>query len=495
MQTADTTLQTDHNNFVQSLSAMMIQINALQTLVRNDTGESSSQSSSLDINAMRNGLAVLEQITREMLYAVSITGHNLQLADLPGVSLREALSSLVEETAENLGLSSRVAFAGEERPLSGSIERLMYRIGQEALYQVQQHTGARKLRFVLTYGRDELQVSIEDDGVPSEHDELVANSSDAVPAPPFTPGSQQTNDVAQWSQIGGAPFNFSPNTSHSFAIFDALRARIEHLGGSLEIHTSLEQGTQVQARVPYLHHLHPEPKIPASQASTSLDGAHNTHVHVLVVDSQTVTRAGLRRLLEGYPDLEIVGEASDGVQAVSEALELGPQVVLMDTQLPNNQTLEALRQIKQLNADTRVLLLSALDSDEYLYEALRAGADGYILKDIAPDELVQAVRTVARGEILIQPQIAGRLISRIGQQAQGNAAHEILTAREQEVLRLLARGLRNKEIAARLYVSERTVNFHLANIYQKLNVSGRTQALSKAHERGLLSTTPDVRST
>jgi DNA-binding NarL/FixJ family response regulator len=194
----------------------------------------------------------------------------------------------------------------------------------------------------------------------------------------------------------------------------------------------------------------------------------------------------LRRLLEGYPDLEIVGEASDGVQAVSEALELGPQVVLMDTQLPNNQSLEALRQIKQLNADTRVLLLAAVDREEYLYEALRAGADGYILKDIAPDELVQAVRTVARGELLIQPQIAGRLISRIGQQAQGNAAHETLTAREQEVLRLLARGLRNKEIAARLYVSERTVNFHLANIYQKLNVSGRTEALSKAHEKGLL---------
>jgi DNA-binding NarL/FixJ family response regulator len=204
------------------------------------------------------------------------------------------------------------------------------------------------------------------------------------------------------------------------------------------------------------------------------------------VDGQAVTRAGLRRLLEGYPDLEIVGEASDGVQAVSEAVELGPQVVLMDTQLSNNQALEALQQIKQLNTETRVLLLSSLDREEYLYESLRAGADGYVLKDIAPDELAQAIRTVAHGEILIQPQIAGRLISRFGQQTRGNSTHETLTAREQEVLRLLARGLRNKEIAARLYVSERTVNFHLANIYQKLNVSGRTEALSKAHEKGLL---------
>ena len=477
MQTADVAQQTDHANLIQELSAMMIQINALQTLVRVNTGDGSSQSHLPDINAVRNGLAVLEQITRDMLYEVSITSNNLQLADLPGVSLPEALSSLVEETAESLGLSSRVAFSGEEHPLSGDIQRLMYRIGQEALYQVQQHTAARKLRFVFTYGRDELQMSIEDDGVPSEHGELVSNNSDAVPAPPFTSGSQQTNVGAQF---------IVPNASSRFAIFDALRARIEHLGGSLEINTSLEQGTQVQARVPYLHHVHPETKIPVSQPSTSAEISQNTRVHVLVVDGQAVTRAGLRRLLEGYPDLEIVGEASDGVQAVSEALELGPQVVLMDTQLPNNQSLEALRQIKQLNADTRVLLLAAVDREEYLYEALRAGADGYILKDIAPDELVQAVRTVARGELLIQPQIAGRLISRIGQQAQGNAAHETLTAREQEVLRLLARGLRNKEIAARLYVSERTVNFHLANIYQKLNVSGRTEALSKAHEKGLL---------
>jgi DNA-binding NarL/FixJ family response regulator len=481
MQTVDAAQQTDHAHLIQGLSAMMLQINVLQALVRNDAGDSLSQSSTaLDMNAMRNGLTVLEQITREMLYEVSITGNNLQLAELPGVSLSEALSSLVEETAENLGLSSRVAFSGEERPLSSYIERLMYRIGREALDQVQQHIGARKLRFVLTYGRDDLQMSIEDDGVPSEGSEPALSDTNGVPAPPFTPGSRETMVEAQFKA----------------SVLDALRGRIEHLGGSLEIHSGLEQGTQVQVRVPYVHHVHPEVQVPISSASsTSVGVSQDTRVRVLVVDGQAVTRAGLHRLLEGYPDLEIVGEASDGVQAVSEAVELGPQVVLMDTQLSNNQALEALRQIKQLNTETRVLLLSSLDREEYLYESLRAGADGYVLKDIAPDELAQAIRTVAHGEILIQPQIAGRLISRFGQQTRGNSAHETLTAREQEVLRLLARGLRNKEIAARLYVSERTVNFHLANIYQKLNVSGRTEALSKAHEQGLLYTTPDVRST
>jgi DNA-binding NarL/FixJ family response regulator len=208
----------------------------------------------------------------------------------------------------------------------------------------------------------------------------------------------------------------------------------------------------------------------------------DAQVTVLIVDSQTVTRAGLHRLLETYAGIQVIGEAADGVQAVSETLELGPQLVLMDMQLPGGQSLEALRQIKQLNQATRVLLLSAQDREEYLYETLRAGADGYILKDIAPDELAQAIRAVAHGEMLVQPQLVSRLLARVGRQ--GHA--DTLTARELEVLRLLARGLRNKEIAARLYVSERTVNFHLANIYQKLNVSGRTEALSKALEQGLI---------
>ncbi|MFL5690752.1 MAG: response regulator, partial [Ktedonobacteraceae bacterium] len=222
---------------------------------------------------------------------------------------------------------------------------------------------------------------------------------------------------------------------------------------------------------------------PVASVATNPPGPH---IHVLVVDNQAVSRAGLRHLLASYPDLEVVGEAADGLQAVGETLELGPQVVLMDANLPNGQSMEALKQIKQLNLDTRVLLLSAQEREEYLYETLRAGADGYVLKDIAPDELAQAVRAVANGEVLVQPQLAGRLLSRFGRQGRGGYLYEALTTREQEVLQLLARGLRNKEIAARLYVSERTVNFHLANIYHKLNVSGRTEALSKALEQGLI---------
>ena len=273
------------------------------------------------------------------------------------------------------------------------------------------------------------------------------------------------------------------------------RQRLDwYVAGVIGVHqaVALEPGEPVPAVAP--HRLQVlQPGIPTIEGdhgggkASFLGGSqHAAKVRVLVVDSQAVSRAGLRHLLESYADLQVIGEASDGVQAVSETVELGPQVVLMDAQLPNNQSIEALKQIKQLNLDTRVLLLSAQEREEYLYETLRAGADGYVLKDIAPDELAQAVRVVAGGEVLVQPQLAGRLLSRFGKQGRSYTPYETLTAREQEVLQLLARGLRNKEIAARLIVSERTVNFHLANIYQKLNVSGRTEALSKALEQGLI---------
>jgi DNA-binding NarL/FixJ family response regulator len=473
----DPSQQNDHAHFIQSLSAMMVQLNALQTLVRDERANGIDVSATLhipDMDAIRSGLAILEQMARDMLFEMRSVSDDVPVAELSGVTLAEALSRAVEETAEALKLSSRVNFSGEERPLTSDIERLLYRITQEALEQVRRHTNTRRLRFALNYGRDDIQVSIEDDGVLPEQSDSNRVIDKRVGAPPFTPA-----DVDIQLTTPGY-------------LYPHLRKRIEHLGGSLEINVSVEQGTQVKARVPYVHHTHAETAIPPVERierandQPALDSVGKARVRVLVVDAQAVTRAGLRRLLEGFQDLDVVGEAIDGVQAVSETMELGPQVVIMDALLPNGQSLEALRQIKQLNPDTHVLLLSSLDREDYLYETLRAGADGYVLKDIAADDLAQAVRTVARGEVLVQPQIAGRLISRFGKQARGNYAHEALTAREQEVLRLLARGLRNKEIAARLYVSERTVNFHLANIYQKLNVSGRTEALSKALEKGLI---------
>jgi DNA-binding NarL/FixJ family response regulator len=464
MQTRDAPQENVHAHLIEMMSALLLELNALQTLVAEDHAESPA-----DRQMLRVGLHEAEQQVRDILHRIRISGEVLFSAALQGVSLPEALSRLLEETAEQLTLSSRVTLSGiddQSRPadhtLSASTERLLYIIAREALDQVAYHNGARRLRLILNYGAEEVEMSIEDDGINlALFSESNINRPNEPLAMPFA-----------LPESADEPLVFVQED-----IWQELRHKLKHLGGTLTISSLSERGTRVTARVPYALHTHNEP-VPDLSATTI---SPSESISVLVVDRQAVIRAALKRLLESYPGLHVIGEAGDGVQAVSETLELGPQVVLLDSQLSENQSLEALRQIKQLNLNTRVLLFSAQEREEYLYEILRAGADGYILKDIAPDALAEAVRTVARGEMLIQPQIASRLLSHVGRGR--NAA---LTTREQEVLRLLARGLRNKEIAARLFVSERTINFHLANIYQKLNVSGRTEALSKALEQGLV---------
>lgn len=457
---------------IHELSMMLLQLNTLQNVARDERA---------DMHTIRDGLSTLEQMTRLVIHELRMADDDLPLADLVGVTLSEALARAVDETAEAAGFSSRVVFSGEERPLPGYTGRLLYRIAQQALFQAQKHEHVRRLRFTLNYGRDEAQMSIEDDGtLPTLED---------APLPYFqseTERSEVGGDVGRNGVV-------SEEGRNELRPYRGLRHRIEHLGGSLEITSLAEQGTRVLVRVPYSGENSSAIALPgtgftATGSASDVPAAFDrkNRIKVLIVDNQGVTRAGLRRLIESYPDLWVVGEAANGVQAVSETVELGPHVVLMDTQLPDNQTMEALRQIKQLNLETRVLLISTQEREDYLYETLRAGADGFVLKDIAPDELAESLRLVASGEVLIQPQLANRLLSRVGKQGRGGASYETLTAREQEVLRLLARGLRNKEIATRLVVSERTVNFHLANIYQKLNVSGRTEALSKALEQGLI---------
>jgi DNA-binding NarL/FixJ family response regulator len=463
-----------HQRLIETLSSMLIQVNALQVQV--DEG---SARKTLDVAALHEGLQTLEEMTREALSTARAACEDEQLPELADTTLAEALSRMVEGSAEMLGLSSRVSFSGVDEQghaLSHKAERLLYLVAREALYQVRQHTDAHRLRLSLNYAQEEVQMSIEDDGVrASAEDSSADDASYNAPAPPF--GAQSDGKTV------------GEKDQYEATIINDLRYRLAHLGGWLEIVALGERGTRFVARVPYAPpvretHVAAVPIVPpeAQSAQEETMPMPDEVVTVLIVDSQAVTRAGLHHLLETYAGIQVIGEAADGVQAVSETLELGPQLVLMDTQLPGGQSLEALRQIKQLNQATRVLLLSTQDREEYLYETLRAGANGYVLKDIAPDELAQAIRAVARGEVLVQPQLVSRLLARVGKQGRADT----LTARELEVLRLLARGLRNKEIAARLYVSERTVNFHLANIYQKLNVSGRTEALSKALEQGLI---------
>jgi DNA-binding NarL/FixJ family response regulator len=463
MQTDIDTYVTQHaeacEHLLEMLSAIKLHIHAMQGALQQDNP---------NLDSLRGGLSQVEQIALAAIFEIRAGSDDDLIPELASASLTEALTRAVEDTAESLGLSSRVTFTGEERSLPACNERILYRIAQEALYQVRQHREAHRLRFTFHFGSDEIQMSIEDDG--------FSISSDAATGNDIT--DQENTPVPHLRGDG----------RNSLRPYAALRHRITHLGGSLEITALPDQGTRVHAHLPYrapdeilLANIVPAQPAPP-QATPS------QQIRILIVDNLPVLRAGLRHLLESYNDLQVAGEAADGVQAVSETLELGPNVVLLDANLPNGQSVEALKQIKQVNPDSHVLLLAVEEREEFLYAALRAGADGYLLKDIAPEELAQSIRAVARGEVSVQQQLAGRLLSRVGKQSHSHAGYpyETLTAREREVLQLLARGLRNKEIAARLTVSERTVNFHLANIYQKLNVSGRTEALSRALEQGLI---------
>ncbi|NWG20888.1 MAG: response regulator transcription factor [Chloroflexi bacterium] len=218
-------------------------------------------------------------------------------------------------------------------------------------------------------------------------------------------------------------------------------------------------------------------------------------IRILLVDDQTLIRQGIATLLELEPDLEVVGAVGNGRAAIEAVERLRPDVVLMDIRMPEMDGVAATRELSRRFPDVGVIILTTFDDDEYVFEGLKAGARGYLLKDISSDEMAEAVRTVAHGEALIQPSIARKVVaefSRLASRSAGAAGQMLpkspnaLTERELDVLKALARGLSNKEIAAALIVTEGTVKTHISNILAKLDVRDRTQAVLKAQQLHLL---------
>ncbi|HKI22643.1 MAG TPA: response regulator transcription factor [Gaiellaceae bacterium] len=210
-------------------------------------------------------------------------------------------------------------------------------------------------------------------------------------------------------------------------------------------------------------------------------------MRVLVADDQSMVRAGFRMLLGGEPDIEVVAEASNGLEAVDKASRFHPTVVLMDIRMPELDGLEATRRILAADDKARVLILTTFDLDEYVYEALRAGASGFVLKDDPPEQLLAAIRTVAAGDALLSPSVTKRVIKQFTAIPRPTPPEEFdeLTTREQEVFRLIANGLSNPEIARELYISEATVKTHITHILQKLDLRDRVQAVVLAYQTGL----------
>jgi DNA-binding NarL/FixJ family response regulator len=210
-------------------------------------------------------------------------------------------------------------------------------------------------------------------------------------------------------------------------------------------------------------------------------------IRVLVADDQSMVRAGFRMLLSGEEDIEVVAEASNGLEAVDKAARFHPTVVLMDIRMPQLDGLEATRRILASGNTARILILTTFDLDEYVYEALRAGASGFVLKDDPPEQLLAAIRVVADGEALLSPAITKHVIKQFTRMPRPEPPRQLneLTERELDVFRLVARGLSNAEIARELYISDTTVKTHITHILMKLNLRDRVQAVVLAYQTGL----------
>ena len=218
-------------------------------------------------------------------------------------------------------------------------------------------------------------------------------------------------------------------------------------------------------------------------------------VRVLLCDDQALVRSGFRMVLEAREDMEVVGEAEDGARALELAARCRPDVILMDVRMPHMDGVEATRRLARAGTSARIVMLTTFDSDEYVYAALRAGASGFLLKDVQPGQLVDAIRVVARGEALLAPTVTRRLLDRFAhtlpdRNRTAPPALAELTERELEVLTLLASGLSNAELAERLFVSETTVKTHVSSILRKLDLRDRVQAVVLAYQAGLVRPPP-----
>ncbi|MBN2176946.1 MAG: response regulator transcription factor [Demequinaceae bacterium] len=208
-------------------------------------------------------------------------------------------------------------------------------------------------------------------------------------------------------------------------------------------------------------------------------------MRIAIVDDDPLVRMGLRAILSSVEEWEVIGEAGDGAEAVSLVAEEKPDLVLMDVRMPGMDGLEATRQIVDSGLDTKVLVLTTFEVDEYVFEAMRAGASGFVLKRVPPTELIEAVRMVAVGESLLFPASTRRVIERFAHATAGGSLPD-LTEREQDILRALAKGKSNQEIASSLFITQETVKSHVASVLMKLGVRDRTQAVIAAYETGFI---------
>jgi len=424
-----------HDSVIQSLISIVLQLELAEQRLRSDVPAAYSEIR----QASELAHACLEDARRLVL--------NLRPPLLEQKSLADAVTREVAGL-ESAGVDARFSAEGTPLPLPGEAETTIYRIAQEAVANIRKHAGATKVTATLKYEPDSVRVSISDNGV------------------------------------GFDPKAPSNGNGHGHFGLTGAHQRAERAGGAFSVESQPGQGTTVTAEVPVAQSRGQE--TPAGNGhhpsrQTNGDRPQQVPIRVLLVDDHAVVRHGLREILH-REGIEVVGEAADTTEALDKARSLRPDVVVVDVQLPGMGGIELVAALAGESPRTRTLILSAHRGGDLVRQAIRAGAQGYLLKDVAASALADAVRTVHTGGMHFHP-AAG---SELADPDSSRDGVERLTARESEVLSSIARGLRNKEIARELGLSEATVKYHVAHLFEKLGVSGRTEALVKAQKLGLI---------
>lgn len=382
----------------------------------------------------------------------------------PVDDVQEAPRAVVErETgsfARRTGIQPELIAAGQEQPVASDIAAAVQRLIHEALKNVESHSKASQVRILLDYGLKILSVQIEDDGEGFNPDAL---------------------DLGGDGKIGLA----------------GVAERVRLVGGSMRIESAAGMGTRVHAELPYSAtapapraqpQAHTADREPGRQPVTTASArSPSERIRTVLIDDHTVVREGLMRMLQDQPDLEVVGAAATGSDGLRLIAEHRPDVVLCDLNLPDMSGAEVIARVHAHFPEIPCLVVTTYDNDEFIFDSVKAGAKGYVLKDVTAAELGNAVRAAARNESLLQPIVARKLVDRLGELARQGQLIEPLTDRELGVLQALAGGSRNKEIAFELGLSESTIKTHLASIFGKLNVTTRTEAVTRGRELGLIS--------
>jgi DNA-binding NarL/FixJ family response regulator/signal transduction histidine kinase len=450
-----------HDTLAQALTGIVLQLEAVESLMEQPDLHEDLRPAR---QAAREALAETRALARHALEETRRSVMGLTATPLERLSLPEALQQELESFGQQARLRTAFMTSGEERPLSEEQKTALFRIAQEAMHNIRKHAKAERVRVALRYEEREARLSVEDDGVGFDVSVLRA-----------------------------------PGAAGGYGLY-GMQERARLLGGEARVESAEGWGTRVFVRLPYVQEEETGRRGDAetrgrgdteAQSPEHLNTRTPEHpIKVLIADDHAVARQGLRAMLESAGDIVMVGEAADGVEALKQVKALCPDVLLLDVQMPRMNGLQTLQKLQAEQSSLPVIIITTFDTDEMLLQCIRAGAKGYLLKDAASADLVAAVRAAHRGESLLQPAMTAKLLGRLREDKTARARSAELNEREREILELLVTGARNKEIAGKLFITEKTVEFHLSNLFSKLGVGNRTEAARYALEHGLV--TPDM---